>query len=352
MISTSPAGQQVITAHHVLTGSRDSDLFDEALEAIVAAKPADWRTIALSMRGWDDPSMTVVQRHIVRESGESDADAVRRGRWMNLGTSIHEMLHGITSPDFERAIRALEEADLGVEGFTEFFTRMIYKDLVDRAAGDDALRAHIEGVAAPPFTPPARHSYDDFFATVTILFTDHLGSNLENMKQAYLGGHVEYLGLGRWNEILNKKRANEIGAAVMLAATGGSLDPAKQLVRVTYGRLLWGHNGNVQVDLRAGGSLTYLGQGSRLGIGPQASLTVRGAHLFLTGGASFEASVAASGGLSPQLDAALRLEAGVRIGRFQVGPQVHVLIPVTDTQAADRGVRTFAGIGASFLFGP
>ena len=352
-ISQSTEAQKVISDHHVLPGGRDKAMYNEVLQAIVDSAPAAWRTIALTFRGWNTSVATMVQRRIVPDSGESDEQARRRGRWLNLGTSIHEMLHAVTNSDFNTAIRGLEQADLGIEGFTEFFTRRIYADIVSRAASDAALRLRIEGVAGPAFTPPPRTSYSNFLATVTDIF-DLLGGNIENMRQAYFGGHVEFLGLGPWNTLAHNLpllRGNAIGAGILFEAGGGSLEPGRALVRADYGHLIWGYSGSVQVDLRAGGGLTYLSEGERLGIGPQASLTLRGSHLFLEGGALLVGSIAASGPVTPRLDTLLGVGAGVQFGRLQVGPSLQFLIPVTDRSAADRGTHVFGGLGASFLFG-
>jgi hypothetical protein len=116
--------------------------------------------------------------------------------------------------------------------------------------------------------------------------------------------------------------------------------------------MIWGHSGGVQLDPRAGAGVTYLSEGQRLGIGPEASLTLRGYHLFLSGGVLLQGSVAASGPASPSIETLLRIEAGAQFGRFHAGPTVEVLVPITDTEAAERGTRIFAGLGASFVFGP
>jgi hypothetical protein len=351
-ISQSAAAQTLIDDHNVLTGGRDSALFEEVLTAIVAAAPADWRTIALSARGFNSRTATLVQRRIVQESGESVSDARRRGRWLNLGTSIHEMLHAVTHPTFSTTVRGLERDDFAVEGFTEFFTRRIYADVVSRVASDPALRLRIEGAPGPAITPPPRTSYSAFFATTNTIFS-LLNSNLENMRQAYFNGRVEFIGLGSWNEIragLPTERGSLIGAAVLLESVGGSLQ-GRPLVRASYGHLLWGRSGSFQVDLRGGGGITYMSEGQRLGIGPEASLTLRGSHLFVSGGALVQGSAAVSGPAELNLDTLLRIEAGAQIGRFQVGPTLELLVPITNRDAADRGNRVFFGLGASFVFG-
>jgi len=352
-VSQSTVAQAVITRHHVQPGGRDRDLYNQVLRDILARGPADWRTIALTFRGWNTAIATLVQRRIVPESGEAEEQARRRGRWLNLGTSIHEILHAVTHRDFTTAIRALEKGDLGVEGFTEFFTRRIYEDIATRAASDDPLRLRIEGTAGPAFTPPPRTSYTDFFNTVTGIF-HLLGDNIENMRQAYFRGRVEYLGLGTWNALAHDLpvfRGNSIGAAILLRTSGSDFMPQQSLVRVSYGRLVWGYSGSVQVDFRAGLGLTYLSEGNRFGIGPEASVTLRGSHLFLEGGALIEGGGSVVGPGNPQLDALFNVGAGAQFGRFQIGPTLNVLVPVTDRAAADRGTRVFLGAGASFVFG-
>jgi hypothetical protein len=351
-VAQSTKAQKVITDHHVQPSGRDKDLYDSALKAILAKGPAEWRTIALTFRGWNLSDVTLVQRRILPDTGEAEEQARRRGRWLNLGTSIHEILHAVTHPDFTKTIRGVRKADLGIEGFTEFFTRRIYADVISRAAGDPDLRLRIEGTPGPAFTPPPRTSYESFFNTVTSIF-NLLDGNIENMKQAYFRGRMEFLGLGQWNEItqgLPLRRGNEIGFGVLFQTTGSSFTN-NALVRVDYGRLVWGYSGNVQVDFRAGLGLTYLSEGNRFGIGPEVSMSVRGSHLFLEGGAMFQGGGALSGPGNPQLDALFHVGAGAQISWFQIGPTLNVLVPVTDRSAAERGSRVFLGLGASFLIG-
>jgi Domain of unknown function (DUF4157) len=352
-LAQSSEALEIIAKHHVQPTGRDQELFVNASQKIVDEAPGKWRTIALTFRGWNLREKTLIQRRIAPMSGEATEQAHRRGRWLNLGTSIHEMLHAVTHPRFSRAIRNLEQSDLAIEGFTEFFTRPIYADIVSRSASDAALRLSIEGAPGPAFTPPPRTSYEDFFKTVNTEIFPQLDSNIENMRQAYFLGRVEYLGLGPWNELIHDfptERANLIGGGVLLQSTGSGLQ-GRALVRASYGHLIWGHSGSVQVDLRAGAGLTYLTDGQRLGIGPEASATLRGGHLFLSGGALFEGNLAVGGAPSPRLDALLRIEAGAQIGRLHLGPGVEVLLPVTDRDAAGRGRRVFVGLGASFVFG-
>jgi Domain of unknown function (DUF4157) len=353
--STAGTSLDIIRTFHVLAGGRDSTLYQSTLRAIVDEAPAAWRTIALSMRGWDTTNVAMLQRHIVPEGGESDATARRRGRWLNLGTSIHEILHAVTNPDFAQATFATENRRLGTEGFTEFFTRRVYGRIVSDAASDPALTLSIEGAPGPPaITPPPRTSYNDYFAQVQNI-VEILGGATENLEQAYFRGRLEFIGLGHWNELhrgLPTSRRHAFGAALLFQTSGGTLDVTRPYVRADWGYLVLGHSGRVQLDLRAGAALTYLRDGDRIGLGPQITGTLRGSHLFLTGGALVQGSASFSGGVSdPRFDAVFRIEGGAQIGRFHLGPTFEVLVPINEPNAVRRSAQVFGGIGASFVIG-
>ncbi len=352
--STAGTCLNIIETFHVLAGERDRALYQATLRAIRDEAPAAWRTIALSMRGWDITNEAMVQRHIVPQGGESDATAGRRGRWLNLGTSIHEILHAVTHPDFASATFATENRRLGTEGFTEFFTRQVYGEIVSDAASDPALTLSIEGAPGPPaLTPPPRQSYNDYFAQVQDIVTI-LGGATENLRQAYFRGRIELIGLGRWNELhrgLPLTRRHALGAAILFQTAGGSLD-ASPYVRADWGYLVRGHSGRVQLDLRAGAAITYVREGDRIGLGPQITGTLRGSHLYLTGGALVQGSASLAGGVTdPRFDAVFRIEGGAQIGRFHVGPTIEVLVPINEPDAARRSAQVFGGIGMSFVIG-
>lgn len=352
--STPGTCQEIIERFHVLPGGRDKGLYNDTLGAIRDEAPVAWRTIALSFRGWDSPDMPpVLQRHIKPEGGEAQSTTRRRGRWLNLGTSIHEILHAVTHRDFANATFAAESRRLGTEGFTEFFTRQVYATIVSDAAGDPVLRLSIEGAPGPPpITPPPRTSYEAYFQQVQEII-EILG-NEENLRQAYFHGRVEFIGLGQWNELhrgLPTTRRHALGAAVLFRTSGGAIASSPYL-RADWGYLVLGGSGAVQLDLRVGAGLTFVSEGDRLGFGPQITGTVRGGHLFLTGGALVQGSASLAGGFNdPRLDAAFRIEAGAQFGRFHLGPTVEVLVPINEPDAAKRSAQVYAGLGASFVFG-
>ena len=119
-----------------------------------------------------------------------------------------------------------------------------------------------------------------------------------------------------------------------------------------YQVILLGRTGDYQLDLRLGAGLTFFGQGDRLGLGPQVSGTIRGTNFFLTGGAMVQGSVSlAQGGPDLRADAVLRLEGGVRFGRFDVGPNLTVVVPISEPDSAKRAAQLYVGLGMSFTFG-
>jgi len=345
----------IIKKFHVLAGGRDNDLYEETIKAIRDESPAQWRTIALSMRGWDIQARPMLQRHIESEGAEAPSSTRRRGRWMNLGTSIHEILHAVTHPDFSSVTFEAENRRLGTEGFTEYFTRQVYQTVVDEASGNPVLRLSVEGSPGPPpIVPPKRQSYEGFLAQVKEI-VDILG-NEENLRQAYFRGRVEYIGFGKWNELrrgLPAGRRHSLGAAVLFqTSSGGTVGLDRPYLRADWGYLILGRGGDFQLDLRAGAGVTYVSEGDRLGIGPQVTGTIRGGHLFLTGGLLVQGSASLAGGFNdPRLDTIVRIEAGAQIGRFHVGPTIEVLVPITEPDAAKRSAQVFGGVGLSFVLG-
>ena len=348
--------EQVLRDFGVQPGSaRDRAMFARVVEAIRADSPDEWRTIALSARGWKTSSgLELIQRRIVPQAGESVEATRRRGRWLRLGTLIHETLHLATHRAFYAAVRHLRNRNLAVEGFTEFFTRPVYQRLIDRASGDPVFRLQVEGTLGLPMTPPARDSYTARVNSVRNHILAAVGNNQENLRQAYFRGSVEFIGLGHWNELARGypvDRGHAIGGAILLRA--GDTFSRPWLARASYGYLVWGHSGAVQLDLRVGAGMSYLSEGSRLGGGPETSVTLRGGNIYAGASTLLQGSTRVSGaGLDrPGAEAVFGLEAGFRYASFQVGPTIQIIVPITDRDAADRSVQVFGGIGASFVLG-
>ncbi len=179
---------------------------------------------------------------------------------------------------------------------------------------------------------------------------DILGGNEENLKVAYFMGRVEYLGLGGWNEAEARRRealrdpANVLGGAALLTDNG------QGLFRVDYGRILLGRGGNFQFLL--GGTLNYLTEGERLGLGASASLRYSWPNVYIGTGLAAGASTSFTQPFSSsvRLDLIPGVEAGVRIGVVRIGASMNLLIPVAGGPVSERTVRMAGGLGISGEF--
>lgn len=160
-------------------------------------------------------------------------------------------------------------------------------------------------------------------------------------------GRIEFLGLGGWNETEAAKRrfpANVLGGAALLTGTGGGY------FRVQYTRVVLGRSGAFQIQL--GGTLSYLTQDQRLGLGGSSYLQYSWPNVYLRGGLDVAGSASAGSpfGRSARLDVIPGAEAGVRIGVIRVAADVQLIIPVAGGPISDRTARLAAGLGLSVSF--
>jgi Domain of unknown function (DUF4157) len=328
---------------------RDQALFESVRDAIVAARLADLRTIVLFQSSFEADGEAFIQSQIAPVGGEQAGDTQRRGRWDALATLVHEMLHAVAHEQFRVAAGQIESTTLAVEGFAEYFTRPVYADLTTRARGDSTLRASVEGVAAPLTAGviPERESYQPLVDRVTQL-KDILGSNEENLRVAFFMGRLEYLGLGGWTAEEAARRdalrqpANVLGGAALLVDQHG-------FFRIDYGRVVIGRGGDFQLQL--GGTVNYLTQGDRLGLGGTATLQYSWPYVYVRGGAAVGASTSLMQRFSTsvRMDVIPGVEAGVRIGIVRVGAGANLLIPVGGP-ISDRTLKLggLVGISADF----
>lgn len=343
-------GPDILQRFNVLTGetARDEALFLQVRDAIIAERRADIVSIVLFVPGYEGGGEAYIQPKIAPQSSSEDQQqTLRRGRWKSLGTIIHEMLHAVKHERFEEVALPLEESGIAIEGFAEYFTRPVYNSMVNRAESDDQFRASIEGVSAPfnRLLVPDREGkdYQDYVDAVAQI-RDILGGNEENLKVAYFMGRVEYLGLGGWNESEAARLrfpGNTLGFGALLTTTEGGF------FRIDYARVILGPGGDFQ--FRLGGTITYLTQGERLGLGGTATLQYSGRDVYVRGG------LGAGGSTSPtqpfsdsvRLDLIPGAEVGVRIGVVSIGAGVNLLIPVAGGPVSERVIRLGAGLGLS-----
>jgi len=335
---------------------RDQALFEQARNEIFCARQADLRTILLFQASFERPGEVFMQTHLAAQAGLGTQQTERRGRWDALGTLIHEMLHDVAHENF-RDMPPVENSGLATEGFAEYFTRPVYDDLRARAAGDDALRASVEGVAAPWDASLARERHGSYDARVRGVerIRDALGGNEQNLRAAFFLGQLEYIGLGGWNAAEARRREaarqpHSFGVAgVLFPAAGGSATTGG--IRLDYGHVVLGQGGNLQLTLGAG--IQYLSEGSVFELGPTAAVRYRWPHLFVEG----RVGVMAGGGMLEPLERSYRLDvtpeisAGVQLGMVRLSAGPVLMIPLAGGPVADRTVRLGGMVGLSFDFG-
>ncbi|MQA87402.1 MAG: hypothetical protein GEV03_22925 [Streptosporangiales bacterium] len=343
------AGGDVLERFHVIggRGGRDERLFNDVRDRVLRERRNDIRIIIRFHGGMEAGGEAYIQARLAPSQPGEDPQTTRRaGRWKTFGTTIHEMLHAVTHEDFARGVSGLERSGIAVEGFSEYFTRLLYARLTDRARSDATLRTAVEGASGSFREPPARRAYESLVAKVEEI-RDILGGNEENLKVAYFMGRIEYIGLGGWNETEAARRrypGHRLGAAALLTTDGDGL------LRLDYGHVLLGRAGALQLHL--GGTMTYLTQGERLGLGGTVALQYSWPDVYVRG------AVTAGGSASPgqpftssvRLDLMPGVEAGVRVGVVRIGVGTTLLIPVAGGPIDQRVVRLAAGVGASFDF--
>ncbi len=343
-------------------GERDQTLFQSVRDDILSARKSDLETIVKFQSSFEAFGESFIQDKIKPETGDTGNMTMRRGRWQAFGTIIHEMLHAVAHEKFNDAIHGIENQGVGVEGFAEYFARIVYNDVRSRAEKDDALRASIEGVSEPFSSDlaPDRSggTYDKYVDAVEQIKTEIAG-NEESLRVAFFMGKVEYIGLGGWNPQDAERRealrypANSFGFAAML--TG---DP-RGMFTVDYTRLVVGRGKPFQIGF--GAAMYYLTPGEH----KEADITVPEAHRFgLAGKAMLQYSwpnfyirgsfgAGASASTDKPFDQSIRLdlipgaEAGVRIGWARIGLGTQILIPVHGGPVGEKTVKAGAMLGVS-----
>ncbi len=349
------AQDDILNSHNVSAGS---DLFVEVRDAIVADRAAALKTLVLFIGGFETPEHNafVQSRVPASYSLEPEQQTRRRGRWEVFATTLHEMLHSVAHKDFSDAAEHLKVPDVLIEGGAEIFTQEVYREIAGKALRDDALRLRIEGMAGPFFTPPERTSFYDPYVQKLNEITGILGGNAENLRVAFFMGRVAFLGLGGWNQAEAERRykerfpAWELGVAIV-----ASLDAPTRLARVRFGRVVYGRTGALQLNLGAG--VSYLSSGEtalsagerRVGAGVDIAGRYLWPKLYLGAGVLVEGSSARGQGVSDSLnlEAIPRLEAGARLGRFRVGGDVEVYVPLTGGDVGPRAAHIVLGLGVS-----
>jgi len=364
--SCAPASSSSTTTTTTATpGERDQALFQSVRDEILADRKSDLETIVKFQSSFEASGESFIQGKIKAEKKDTGNMTLRRGRWQAFGTIIHEMLHAIAHQKFREAIKGVENQGIGIEGFAEYFARIVYNDVRRRAEKNDALRTSIEGVTEPFDIDLAPDriggTYQKYVDAVEQIKTDIAG-NEESLRVAYFMGRVEYIGLGGWNEkdaARNEELrhpANTLGFGALL------IDGPRGLFTVNYARFIVGRGKPFQVGI--GPQLYYLSPGEhkegdvsvpedhRLGVGARAMLQYSWPNFYIRGSFGAGASVTFDKPFeqSVRLDLIPGAEAGVRIGWARIGAGTQILIPVVGGPVGEKTVKAggFLGVSADY----
>jgi Domain of unknown function (DUF4157) len=148
-----------------------SDLDDNSKEAVIKAVQAK------AVQQHLDQLRRVAKKRVPGKHSESARITLRltgRTATMLFQTAVHELIHQLAHPAFHAAF--LDERNI-IEGFTDYFAHEIYGGNVD--PGYAAMVSKVEGVRKAMRGP--FHFVGDQSAE-------------ESLRQAYFGGHLQYIG--------------------------------------------------------------------------------------------------------------------------------------------------------------
>ena len=134
-------GQQVLDTHHVLE-DRDGAEFNRVLQ-LYALDPANRSDIDDAIHSW--PAEAGTGTVFIQPFADPAADT-RTIRWDLFTTLIHEMMHKVAHPNFERTAQAIGGS--AQKYMTEGFADLMRHDLWDGAGGLRAPAGHARGRGA------------------------------------------------------------------------------------------------------------------------------------------------------------------------------------------------------------
>ena len=189
-------GQQVLDTHHVLE-DRDGAEFTRVLQ-LYALDPANRSDIDDAIHSW--PAEAGTGTVFIQPFADPAADT-RTIRWDLFTTLIHEMMHKVAHPNFERTAQAIGGS--AQKYMTEGFADLMRHDLWDGAGGlrarlgtraGAALRRRVEGASYPYDASKIVYHTDYNEIAQARQIRRHVG--MENCKAAFFLGHTELLGIG------------------------------------------------------------------------------------------------------------------------------------------------------------
>ncbi|WP_224371047.1 eCIS core domain-containing protein [Hyalangium versicolor] len=360
-------GASIMANHHVISGTRadcsapgessacrDRALFERAREQIVSKREQDLRTIILNFPAYEHDGTAFIQLRVMPpRKGDTREDALAAARWDVLKSTIHEMLHTVTHPDFRKAAGLVEQTRIPIEGFTAYFTRQTYERIAKQAAEDDTLRESVQG--RPGWYPIKEYEDKTYASLVTSVEEIRDKSNEESLRVAYFMGRTEYLGLGSWNEQEAKRRetarypANQLGLGLFVTHKG------QGYFSLRYGRILAGRGGAHQFELGTELGITTPKEIEGREVETRLGFTTTGGYQFQTPSFYVQPSLGlgVSGALGNSFGDSFRLDAvpgfalGGRIRIFRIGADARLLVPLAAGSEAQKNVSLLAGLRLS-----
>ena len=220
--SSDPSASVVNQSHHFNTDSttdaQSSFFINEILTPFVAANRADLELydlfgFAMSNEGTGRVVLGTIPDQSLSSTSSAPgvpSPAIRKTKWDAWKTLVHEYMHQLAHPAFNRAAEGGHVLSrVMTEGFAELFTKEVLTTLLPSAASNTSLSNTIEGGSFPPPTPDIVGTYQtpsdyaQYLTHVENIRDTVIGSvgGTEAVKSAFFQGHVEFIGLnpdGSW----------------------------------------------------------------------------------------------------------------------------------------------------------
>lgn len=187
-------GQEVLDSHHVDT-NRDVVEFTRIRDTYIAAHGAEIDDCVHTWPAYGQGSELYYQPY----PDISGPNGARRARWDFFTTMVHEFLHKLMHPNFERAELAIGGPAQMIlrEGVVEILRREIWdgpSGLQAKIASDAGLRQLVEGGAFPYDASAVVYHGDYPQRAQAQQIVAQVG--LDNVKAAFFLGRVDMLGIG------------------------------------------------------------------------------------------------------------------------------------------------------------
>lgn len=183
---------QVLTDHNVDTSRARPDRAEYArVRDLYVRNDTRFRNVRNVIRGWPAEAGTGT---VFIQPREYQGLV---GRWSLFKTMMHEFLHLVTHPNYERAVAAIggSARQALIEGFTDHFTLQVWHHVRDSLETNRALRQRVEGnLFQPDLDPAVLDDPSTYAQEAPERIVAAVGE--ENARVAYFMGHADLLGLG------------------------------------------------------------------------------------------------------------------------------------------------------------